>query len=66
MTRPPMRSLLLPVVGGLVLLAAGLAVGVPVLPEGQAGTPPSSERFARRYAELLRRNGIEPDRKSVV
>jgi len=51
MTRPPMRSLLLPVVGGLVLLAAGLAVGVPVLPEGQAGTPPSSERFARRYAE---------------
>ena len=59
MTRP-IRSLLLPVVAGLVLLAAGLAVGVAVLPEGQAGTPPSPERFARRYAELLRRNGVEP------
>ena len=60
MTPPPMRSLLLPVVAGLVLLAAGLAVGARFLPEGHARTPPSPERFARRYAELLRRNGVEP------
>ena len=55
-----MRSLLLPVVAGLVLLAAGLAFGAWVLPEGQAGPLPARERFARRYAELLRRNGVEP------
>jgi hypothetical protein len=59
MSSPHLRSLLVALTGGLLLLVAGVLAAARVLPEGRTGSLPERERFTRRFLELTRRQGVE-------